>query len=514
MRRPVRNLSAAVMLLFVFVAASPPSIAQEAGIAPEKNLAAELKKLADVCYKCGESAREKGIYNYARSFYDYALRYDVDHKDTRQVMGYRKKGKDRVLIGELCVPRTNTCKPGTEKQLLIKLWAETLSAREKAADGLMKFVNDKKLDINQRLLALHHVLLICDTHAGARAVLRHSRPRGPDLWVNVLDLDAFNARADWTAAAKVQRIPDKTPYEEKLGLEFSKYRGERVVLHARAGNLSGPMAENCARMGDAAFVRAHTLLGVEAPAAPAADANRLHYTIFNEREEYARFVEQCSGIEDPNTRKEAAKTFGCSTRNPAGTVWLNTNNDDDESQRDAVAHAVGSLVLSHYCHWNLYWLTRGFAYTMSNQMMGSTKATVFTTTRSSAPIVDSGGINSLLGLGTTADGWRFRVLRAAAMDKLATLTQMTQAQSGGYDEQRMAQAFCMTEFLLMAHKDKMRSFFKTSREERVNRAGAGKAAETPAQTQERLLKELGLEESEFNKALRDWVLANYVTLPA
>ena len=506
----LKRFAIASSLLLIFAASSTPGEAQDLG-EPDKNLAKELKNLAEVCYKCGENAREKGIYTYARSFYDYALRYDLDHKETRKVLGYKKKKNEWVLSGELAVPSSNTCKPGTEKELLGKLWPETLPVREKAADALFKFVEDKKLDRAQRLIALYHIIQLCDTHAKSRAVLNHVTNEG--LWISALDQDAAKDRASWAAAAKVEKTEDKTPYEEKLKITFSKFRGERVLVQAYVGNLSESMAESCARMGDASIARAYNLLGLEMPAAATADVSRYHFTVFNVREDYAKFVENCSGIDDNSKRREAAQASGCGTRNPFGTVWLNTNNDNDESQRDAVAHAVGSFIISAHCGWNLYWLTRGFAYFMSTQMMGSTKATVFASMKSTAPLIDSGGVNSLMGLGTCAEGWRWRIARTAATDKLATLTQMTTAQVAGYDEQRMAQAFCLVDYLVNAHREKLSGFLKGSVEESKKRKADGKAAETPQEAQDRLLKELGQTEDDFNKAFREWVLATYINLP-
>ncbi|MCC6574445.1 MAG: hypothetical protein IT462_11705 [Planctomycetes bacterium] len=510
MRQSLRVLTIAAVCLFA-VTAGVPAIAQDVGVDPDKTLAKELKNLADTCYKCGESAREKGIFTYARSFYDYALRYDIDHKETRKVLGFKKKGKEWVASAEGGVPTANTCKAGAEREMLARVWEETKPVREKSAEALFKFVDDKKLDRNQRLIALHHVLLICDSYERARAVLNHVKVG--DAWVSKQDEEAANARAGWASAAKVAKVEEKTPYEEKLGLSFAKYRGERALVHVYAGKLSESMSEHCAQAADASFVRGHELLGLDLPPEWTSDATRYHFTVFNVREDFAKFVEQCSGIEDAAIRREAAASFGCPVKNPNGTVWLNVNNDDDVSQRDAVAHEIGTRVMSAACGWSLYWLTRGFGYYMSAQMMGSTKTTVFSL-KSSAALVDSGGVNSLLGLGITPEGWRLRIARTAAAGKLATLTQMTTAQAKGADEQRIAQAFCMTEFLVTQCREKLTSFVKSAAKDSAQRRKENKAAATGAELQNMLLIELGQDEDEFNKAFCDWVLASYLSLPA
>ena len=72
MRKLIWTASVAIALLLL--AAPRPAVADENfGVTPEKKLAKALENLADTCFECGDAAKGKGLYTYARSYFSHGL---------------------------------------------------------------------------------------------------------------------------------------------------------------------------------------------------------------------------------------------------------------------------------------------------------------------------------------------------------------------------------------------------------------------------------------------------------
>ncbi|MCZ7605815.1 MAG: hypothetical protein M5U25_06980 [Planctomycetota bacterium] len=102
----------AVMAAVMLLLATPSTRADgNFGITPDKKLAKALADLADTCFECGDIAKQKGLYTYARSFFSHALEYDTDHKKTRKVMGFERKKGAWVLEEDMIPSPTRSTSP-------------------------------------------------------------------------------------------------------------------------------------------------------------------------------------------------------------------------------------------------------------------------------------------------------------------------------------------------------------------------------------------------------------------
>lgn len=510
-------LSATLALCLLSFTLRPQAQAQDLGITPDKKLAKELTALADLCYDMGIKAKDRGIYNYAKSFFNHALMYDSEHKDTRKILGFKKKKGEWVADkDDYGMPRSNTVSREKEPEAYRKVWEDTREARSKAADKLYEFVADTTLETRQRILALHHLMLIDPWHEkGHRAAgLEAAKPgTSEDLWIHTLDSDYAHQRNAWVSGVPdAVMVSEKTPYEEALGLKFSKARGERFFFHVCMDTQAENIARNLTPYADATQRKAAELLGLDLGEVPKEDAKRLHYTFFQHRRDYAQFVDKCAGIDDPARKKEVAEQgWGYATRKPTGNVWLYSYPENDSALRDGIAHEIGSFTIAAKCGYRLYWLNRGMGFTLSNRAMGTCKST-FVAIRGTA-IIDSGGVDAMPGLGTNAAAWRFKVILAIAGGKSLNLGELTKATVSGFSELHAAFGFCYTEYLLAKHKDKLAPFLEDAYKDSYERYQKKEKPETNEETLARLLKHLGTSQDSLQTEFALWATQNYMKLP-
>lgn len=503
-------LSFVSALALLGVLSRPVQATEDFGIATDKKLTKALTDLADTCFACGDKAKEKGLYTNARSFFDHALRYDPDHKNTRKVMGFKKK-KNEWVLDEDMIPLKDIVKEEKRREIEDKLVIETREIRTKAADGLFKFVTDTNLAAEQRLLALYHTLLICPEHREAQKAARCSPAT---MWFShKLDDDQLIQLEKRVAAAPApERITVTTEYEKTCGWQMGKRKSPFFVFHCDMGDVSDAWAETLTRYAEASRSHAIELMGLEAGTPPKEDANRLHYTVLNTRDRFGTFVEKCSGIDDAAQRAEIAKVSGGTpTYKPYGSVWLYLSLENDFGLRDGVAHDVALKEVFRCTGDGAYWLAQGMGYLNSTHMNGSTSAKFYGVKSSS--VIDTGGKESMPGLGECAAGWRMKTLIALAANKCLKPSDLIRLRVNDYNEDHMALAFCLSDYLASEHKDKMKTFYEGAFKERMARAKDKKAGETPQEVLTRLLAALGMDETALMNSFKAWAVSNYAKLP-
>lgn len=512
MRNLIRAALAAAVLLAL--SAPQPTQAEDFGIEPDRKLSRALEKLADVMFECGDEAKGKGLYTYTRSYFNYGLQYDPDHRKIRRTMGFKKKRGSWVLDEDM-VPLTDKINEAKRDELLQKLADDTSDIRKEAAEDLWDdFVADTKLALPQRMLALYHVIRIYPEHRGAQKAARATADR---MWFkHKLDEHAAVNRVKWIGRGdKGETVEDKTGYEETLGYNIPNRRSDWFVVHVDISDKpkSESWAEELTRYADACRVRNFEMLGLEAPEkAPEEDANRLHYTVFSQREKFAAFVDRCSGIRDASERKARAESGGTPVYNPYGAVWLYPNTDNDYGIRDGLAHDLAyKEILRHTRSEGMYWLPRGFAYLASTKMNGSVHSRFYATR--STGVIDTGGAEALPGFGPSPAGWRLKVGMMVAGKQTIPLGKLTQISGQHYGEDEIAAAYCYVDYLVNEHQEKLGEFLKSAHEEAIRRYREEEKPESAVELQERLLKTLGMTEEAFMTAFEKWALMNYFDMP-
>lgn len=506
----------AVLALGLLCSLRTPVAADDTGITPDKKLAKEFDGLADLCYAMGIKAKDSGIYNYAKSFFNHALLYDADHKETRKILGFKKKGKEWVADKEdYGMPTRNTVRAEKEREAYERVWRDTKAEREKAADKLYEYVADTKLETRQRLLALHHLILIDPWHEkGHRAAGMDPTPQGAseDIWTHRLDADVAHQRRDWqNGVPQATAIADKTPYEEQMALTFGKARGERFLFHVHCLQNSEQIALKLAPYADASWRKAAEHLGLALDDPPKEDAKRLHYSVLDQRADYAKFIDTCAGIDDAQRRREVAEqSWGYVTRKPTGNVWLYPRPEQDAPLRDGIAHEIGAYMIASKCGYRLYWLNRGFGFCMSNRAMGTVRA-AFVAVRGTQVIASD--VESMPGDGTCSAAWRFRVAVAIAGGKSLGLSDLTRANTATFSEMHCAFGFAYTEYLLAKYKDKLAPFLKDAYDDTYARYQKKEPPESGEATLARLLKHLELTSDALQGEFALWALDNYLRLP-
>jgi hypothetical protein len=504
----------AMLALVMLCSLQRPTAADGTGITPDKKLAKELAGLADLCYAMGIKAKDSGIYNYAKSFFNHALLYDADHKETRKILGFKKKGKEWVADKEdYGMPVRNTARAEKERELFERIWVETKGEREKAADKLYEFVADPKLDSRQRLLALYHITLIDPWHEKGHRAAGMDRGSGAnEVWVHKLDADFAHQRGDWTkGVSPAASVAERTPYEEQLGISFGKARGERFLFHVNCAAGAEEIAARLVPFAEASWRKAHEFIGQELAEAPKDDAQRLHFTVFDDRPNYAKFIDKCAGIEDANRRREIAEQgWGYATRKPAGNVWLYPRTQEDASLRDGIAHEIGASIIANKCGYRLYWLNRGLGFLMSNRSLGTVRAN-FAAVKGTAVIPSD--VESMPGDGTCTAAWRFRVALAIAGGKPLGLSELTRATVAGFGELHCAFAFCYVEYLLAKYRDKLAPFLKEAYDDTYARYQKKEPPESGEAVLARLLRHLELTSEALQGEFALWALDNYLRLP-
>lgn len=481
------------------------------GITPDKKLAAALEKLADTCFDCGDVAKGKGLYTFARSYFNHALKYDIDHKKTRRVMGYEKK-KGVWVLEEDMVPSEDKVAAGKEEEVIQKLRIETTPLRERAAGTLWPFVDDRKLELSHRMLALYHVLRICPEHREAQKAARSS-PENYS-YKHVLDDEAYTQRTLWIQrASEGEVVETASQYDQQSGIPFAKRRGGWLVVHMDIdANRNAEWAKTLLQFTTASHARAFELLGLEAPKPPEKDEHRLHYTVLSQRDRFALFVERCSGIADSGLRKDMAnKSGGGQTFSPYGCVWLYPNLTDDYGLRDGMSHDIATKEILRHCGNGATWLMRGMGYMNSTHMNGSVRTKFWV--HKATGVIDSGGREALPGMGDCAAAWRVEIGMQAAAGVDVTLTELVKVPDPEFSQREVAAAFCFTDYLVNQHKAKLAEFLKSAHAEGQRRMKEKLAAETPAEIVARLYQTMETDEASFQSAFRAWVLSNYYVLP-
>lgn len=505
-----RLLSCVLALVALAALSRPVSALDDFGITPDKKLAKALTDLADTCYECGEKAKEKGLYTNARSFFDHALRYDPEHKNTRKVMGFKKKKNAWVLEDDM-IPLKDLVNEKKRPELEEKVATETRELRTKAADGLFKFVSDTALPAESRMLALYHILRICPEHREAQKCARANLDR--KFFKHALDDENETLREkrvnDITAPEKFAEL---TAYEQALGYPIAKRRSTWFVVHCDMGDASESWVEPLTRLAEASRNHHLELTGLSTPNAPKADTHRLHYTFFSTRERFAAFIDKCSGLTDASEKAEISKvSSGAQVYNPYGSVWLYPNTEDDYGLRDAIAHDVSIKDVLRCTDMAGYWLAHGFGYLNSTHMNGSCASTFYGTRASG--VINTGGKESLPGLGSCSAGWRLEVALSLAGNKAIKPSDLARTRVNDFTEDHMAAAFCIADYLSSQHRDKLKVFFEGAATERMKRIKEKGTPETGQEIISRLFKALDMDEDAFMTAFKAWAVVNYIKLP-
>lgn len=506
-------IAASAVFALVLLAQPAPVVADNNfGITPEKKLAKALEDLADVCFECGDAAKGKGLYTYSRSYFNYGLMYDPDHKKIRSTMGYKKKRGEWILEEDM-VPLTDKINEAKRDQLVQKLWTDTEAVRKKAAEELMEFARDPKLELSQRMLALWHAIRF---DPNSRDALKAARSTPTNAWYkHQIDDEADTNRIVWIQrAAKGEKIEEDTPYEKACGLHMAKRRTDYLVVHVEIGEKSEDWASALAQYGEACRARVIELLGTEPPKKPDEDGKRLHYSVLSDRERFARFVDKCSGIPDASERKvRGEQSGGTPVYNPYGAVWLYPRLENDYGLRDGIAHDLAlKEIQRHTGSENYYWLLRGFGYQLSTQMNGSIHSRFFAV--KSTGVIDTGGAEAMPGFGDSPAGWRLRVGMELTGDSALTLSDLCKTRSQDYTDREMAAAYCFTDYILHEHKEKLSAFLQSAYTEFVARYKEKKGPETAQELLARMLESFEMDEEAFMSAFRLWSLANYFDLDA
>lgn len=506
----IRLLSCVLALASVAALARPADALDDFGIAADKKLAKAFEDVADACYQCGEKAKDKGLYTNARSYFDHALRYDPEHKNTRKVMGFKKKKNAWVLEDDM-IPLKDIVNESKRAEVEQKLATETLEVRTKAADALWKFVADTALPAESRMLALYHVLRLCPEHREGQKCARANPDR--KFFKHALDDENETLREKRiNEVAAPEKIAELSGYEKALGYSIPKRRSTWFVVHCDMGEVGEAWVEPLTKFAEAARSHQLDLMGLTTPNAPKQDPHRLHYTVIATRERFAAFVDKCSGLTDASERAEISKvSSGSQVFNPYGSVWLYPNLQDDYGLRDAIAHDVAIKDVFRCTGDVGYWLAHGFGYLNSTHMNGSCAST-FYGTRSSG-VINTGGKESLPGLGSCSAGWRLHVALSLAGNKAIKPSQLATTRMNDFTEEHMAAAFCIVDFLSSQHKEKLKAFFESALAERMKRIKEKGTPETGQEIVNRLYAELGMDEAAFMTAFKTWAVVNYIKLP-
>jgi len=501
-----------ILLVFgVMMLAATPAVAplcqEPGGIVPEKKLARALEKLADTCYQCGEKAKEIGLYTNARSFFDHALRYDGDHKKTRKVMGYRKRGGKWVLEEDM-VPLSDKIVESRRPELELKLYQRTAEIREKAAESVFAFAADDKLELDQRLLALSHTLRLHPTHASALAMLRTTMDQrfGP---AHELDRSYWHGSESRLALVSAgATFEEQTEYEKKMEKSYKKLRSSNFIFHWNLGETGDLWMPDASRWCEAGLALDSELLGVELKEPGEDDARRLYFSVVSTREEFGKFVEKCSNIPDGSKRSEIGKAgFGTQVREPLGGVWLYSLTTKNDGLRDQLTHQVGTQVISSQIGWRLYWMVRGFGYQASSRISATITSRFFAV--KSTSVIDTGGKESLPGLGGTPAAWRIQTLIGLQEGSLS-LDDLTAGQGARFSDTDAAFSFCLMDYLLIEKQEQLKAFLKDAAKVRFERYNDKQQPESAAELQERLMRHLETDATGFMAAFKEWAFKSYI----
>lgn len=507
----MRIFATSIAALLLLAAVQAPAVAlDDYGIKADKKLTKALEDCADACYECGDKAKEKGLYRLARSYFDHALRYDPEHKNTRKTLGYKKKKGEWVLEDDLIL-LTDKINESKRAELEAKLWAETAPIRTKASAALLAFVNDTKLDPALRLLALYHVARLDPENRDCQRATRSTADR---MWYKhaVDDDHDINRDKRIARATTGTKLAEESEYRKLSGIPFDSWRADWVVIHLDIGEQAATWGPALTQYAEASRSHALEMLGLENGTAPAKDEHKLHYTVLRERERFGRFIETCSGIEEASRRKEIAQVGGGTpVERPYGACWLYPNLDNDYGIRDGMAHDLAQKQITIHTGDGAFWLAFGAGYLNSTHMNGSTSSRFYAV--KSSQIIDTGGVEALPGFGESPAGWRLRVVMEITGGKRTKLRELAYSRPADYDNRAMAHAYCYTDYLINMHREKLAVFLKASYEERMKRIKAKEAGETPGAILDRLFATLELDEANFQAEFEKWCLTNYIKLP-
>lgn len=498
-----------VMFLLVAISSRPAHALEDFGLEPDKKMAKAFEDMADACYECAAVAEKKGLNLLARSYYNHALEYEIDHKKTRKRMGYKKK-KNKWVLKEDMLPTRDAVPEAKRAEREQALVNETADIRREAADKIFEFAKNPDLDMKTRMLAVFHTIRMLPDHRGAQKALR-TRIEG-EFAIHALDDLYWSSRQKWIDAEdEGKAIDEQSSYEKTAGIEMTKTETDWLVWHVRLGGHSKEWVQNLAKFGEASRNQVFEALGMKEPKPPAKREHKLHYTVFDTREDFKVFVNKCSGHPDAAYRKEVANAGGgMNVNNPFGAVWLYPGKASPRWMHDSISHELAGMEIQRHTGNAGFWLMKGFGYLMSSRMSSTTSARFFAVKKSQ--MIDSGGVDALPGFGDSPCGWRLQVamqvVAESAMDslELATTSEPTNIS--------MAHALAYVEFLLSEKKEKFKAFLKDAQSERGKRFKNQQPPEDATEIHGRLTAAMETSTKGLHEEFRQWVIANYIRLPS
>ena len=191
-------------------------------------------------------------------------------------------------------------------------------------------------------------------------------------------------------------------------------------------------------------------------------------------------------------------------------MWLYPRPEESAGLLDGFAHEIGAYTIASKCGYRLYWLNRGFGFTMSNRAVGSVRAN-FAPVRGSQVIPSD--VEAMPGNGTNAAAWRFNVVLAIAGGKTLGLTALTRTNSASFGEAQCAFGFAYTEYLLTKYRDKLAPFLKDAYDDTYERYKKKEPPESGDETLARLMKHLDTTSDALQTDFALWAVDNYLKLP-
>lgn len=484
----MRTLPVALLLLLLV----PCAVAQPKDPPPfdwEKERAEAWKYLADKHADIGDEYKKAQVFGDARKQYDRARQLVPDHVKAWKGLGYQKRGGE--WVADKLLPDKEVLEGAKLIEARKKLEEKKAKEFVRCAERCKRLMDDARKAGHEtgQLLAAIDLLYYDPEHADARKRRKHVKD-GEDWLPDFAKTWRDEGRKTLEAGTFGEEITGEDPQAKEIGARFWRRESAWLVVRTSVDETRAKMMH---RAVEANTKRSMDLLGIKDQ--PFGAARKFTLTQVNTTPMWEAMLTKIMKLEGDNL-EFTKKLQGTYTREPSGFM---TRGVLDVSADDMIGNSTAIQILHRQRGQGGEtppWITVGFSYLVTSQVLGSTSTVRYTIEQKGATASSHEVIPEFTKKSGSPELLREVALMDAVFGKDPTLSNLLMLETNDMNQSAAAKSFALMEFFFSQHAEKARKWLD----------------QPPVDKKERV-KEL---EGAFGKPLADleaewkqWVLARY-----
>jgi hypothetical protein len=443
--------------------------------------------LADKHAGLGDDYRDVKLFVDARKQYDRARALVPDHFRAMKGLGFEKKRGEWVLDKPL--PEKDDVEPLKLEETRKKPDLARAKEYERCADRCRRAVEEAAKGSDEKAARILCAYLLVYAPADEEAHKRRGHIKEGETWMPDF---AHKWRAEgqkiYTEAGEGNEHPGEDEQAKLIETKFFRRKSELLVART---SLDEARAKSIHKGAEAHMKRSMELLGVtEHPF-----GKGRHYTLTQvNKKEYDATLTKILKLEGEQLEFNK-RTQGTGMPQPWGFITRSTAGGAD----DMIGNTIALRVLTQargYQPETAHWLSTGFSYLLTSQVLGTVSTVRYSMERSGATSTNRNVIPDFTKKSGTPDYLREAALFDAMFGADMPLDKIVRLEVNDIDLGAAAKAFSFFEFAFERHRDQAVKWLRGAPAKPPDRAAAIEAA-------------FGKPLSEIEAEWRQWVLERY-----